>query len=185
MKKIFLVVLMFILVFAIVFFSIPNNVQAGFVSSSQCLAAGTWNTGTQVEVDLTSAPAPEWLHLLTTNGVVIKEPTQLCHELGGGKFHWVGEIRKLVGERWIKLETTTHWFPDEEGVLMACAQAPSAGTYALFAYYNGPQEYFYATETPTPTCGINEEYVGGLCECKQGYSRTNGDICTIIPTKLK
>jgi len=178
LKKISLVVNMFILVFAIVFFSIPKNVQAGSVSPSQCLAAGTWNTGTTIDVDLTAAPAPEWLKLMTTDGVVVKEPTQLCHELGDGKFHWVGEIRKLKGDRWIRLETITHWSPDEEGTMMSCAQAPSAGTYALFAYYNGPQEFFTEVEAPTPTCGINEVYNGESCECKDGYERTNGDTCT-------
>jgi len=174
LKKILLVVFMFVLVFVIVFFSIPKNVQAGSVSPSQCLAAGTWNTGTTIDVGLTAAPAPEWLHLMTTDGVVVDEPTQLCHELGGGKFHWVGEIRKLKGDRWIKLETITHWFPDEEGTMMACAQAPSAGTYALFAYYNGPQEYFYATEAPAPSCGVNEEYNGESCICKEGFKYNNG-----------
>ena len=182
MKKISFVFLMIVFAFVMVFISIPKNVQAGLVSPSQCLAAGAWSTGTPVEVDLTAAPAPEWLHLMTTDGVVVKEPTQLCHELGGGKFHWVGEIRELKGDRWVKLETTSHWSPDEEGVLMVCAQAPSAGTYALFAYYNGPQEYFY--ETPTPTCGVNEEFVGGFCVCKAGYEMKNG-ACAPISTPKK
>lgn len=180
MKKILIVVVMAVLVLAIVFISIPKNVQAGYSATKQVLAAGNWNTGTEVEVDLSTAPAPEWLQLMTTSAVVINEPTKICHELGGGKFHWVGEIRKLKDGKWIKIETLNSWSPDEEGAFMACAQAPSAGTYALFAYYNGPQEYFSNDEpviTETPACGINEEFVGGFCVCKSGYTFKNG-VCS-------
>jgi len=169
LKKILFVVIMAVFVFAIVFISIPKSVQAGYAATKQLIAAGNWNTGTVVDVDLSAAPAPEWLELMTTSAVVVKEPTEICHELGGGKYHWVGEIRKLMGDRWVKLETTGHWSPDEEGVFMVCAQAPSAGTYALFAYYNGPQEYFpvfIPTVTPigSPPCDDGEDISSG-CVC--------------------
>jgi len=177
LKKILFVVLMVVFIFTIVFISIPKSVQAGLVSATQSLAAGTWNTGTVIDVDLTAAPAPEWLKLMTTEAVVVKEPTQLCHELGGGKFHWVGEIRKLMGDRWVKLETTSLWYPDEEGAFMVCAQAPSAGTYALFAYYNGPQEYFPIIIEPTV---IPQ---GTPKPCEVGDSLSTGCIC--YPPKVE
>ncbi|MDP3449894.1 MAG: hypothetical protein Q8R87_04895 [Anaerolineaceae bacterium] len=151
MKKTVIVFAGLGLLIALVFVSISNNVQAGFTVTKQPIAAGEWNTGTAVEVDLTAAPAPEWLQLMTTDAVVVKEPTEICHELGGGKFHWVGEIRQLQEGKWIKLKTNNGWVPDEEGAYMTCAEAPSAGTYALFAYYNGPQEFFTFFEEPTIT----------------------------------
>ncbi|MBA3073047.1 MAG: hypothetical protein FP831_05590 [Anaerolineae bacterium] len=181
MKKTVLVFAGLGLLIALVFVSIPNNVQAGYMVVKQSIAAGEWNTGTAVEVDLITAPAPEWLQLMTTDAVMVEEPTEICHELRGGKYHWVGEIRKLKGDKWIKLETINGWVPDEEGAYVACAKAPSAGTYALFAYYNGPQEFFYATEAPAQDCGINEEFVDGFCVCKSGYTFKNG-ACS--PNKL-
>lgn len=174
MKKLLIVVVMIVSFFVLVFISFPKNVQAGYSATKQVLAAGNWNTGTEVEVDLSKAPAPEWLQLMTTSAVVIKEPARICHELGGGKFHWVGEIRKLKDGKWIKIETENGWSPDEEGTFTSCAQAPSAGTYALFAYYNGPQEVFFATEAPAQECGINEEWVNGSCACVSGYIFQNG-----------
>ncbi len=101
MKKTISVVAGLVLLFALVFVSIPNNVQAGYSVTKQSIAAGEWNTGTMVKVDLTAAPAPEWLQLMTTDAVVLEEPTKICHEFGGGKFHWVGEIRQLKDGRWI------------------------------------------------------------------------------------
>ncbi|MHB8089494.1 MAG: hypothetical protein ACYDH2_14735 [Anaerolineaceae bacterium] len=181
MKKTISVVAGLVLLFALVFVSIPNNVQAGYSVTKQSIAAGEWNTGTMVKVDLTAAPAPEWLQLMTTDAVVLEEPTKICHEFGGGKFHWVGEIRQLKDGRWIKLETTNGWVPDEEGTYLSCAQAPSEGTYALFAYYYCPPDLFCATEAPEQVCGINEELVGGFCVCKSGYTYKDG-VCS--PKKL-
>lgn len=149
MKRVLFVIIMLVLVCVIVFISIPQTVQAGNTVSTHSIAAGDWNTGTAIEVDLSAAPSPEWLQLMTVNGVVVNEPTEICHELGGGKFHWIGEIRKLTDGRWTKLQTTTKWVPDEEGLLMACAQAPIEGTYALFGFYNGPQESFPILPVPT------------------------------------
>ncbi len=171
MKKTISVVAALVLFFTLVFVSIPNNVQAGYTVTKQPIAAGEWNTGTIVDVDLTTAAAPEWLQLMTTDAVVVKEPTEICHELGGGKYHWVGEIRKLKGDKWIKLETNNGWVPDEEGAYVACAQAPSAGTYALFAYYNGPQEFFPPTIVPTtvPTSGPPA--------CADGENISSGCVC--------
>jgi hypothetical protein len=180
LKKTSIVVIVLLFVFAIVLASIPKNVQAGFTAVKQPIAAGNWNTGTAIEVDLSAAPAPDWLQLMTTEAVVVKGPTQICHELGGGKFHWVGEIRQLKGNKWVKLETINDWATDEEGAYMSCAQAPSAGTYALFAYYNGPQEYFFAA----PDCGVNEVYNGTSCVCAEGYEYKNSACSPIKKPKL-
>lgn len=178
MKKISILFVLLGLVFAIVLIGNPKNVQAGYSASKQSIAAGNWNIGTETEVDLNTAPAPEWLQLMTTSAVVVNQPTKICHVLGGGSYHWIGEIRKLKDGKWIKLETTNGWSPDEEGTFVSCTQAPSAGTYALFAYYNGPQEVFIETEAPTLitplTCGVHEVVVNGFCDCEAGFERKNG-----------
>lgn len=184
MKKTISIVAALVFFFTLVFVSIPNNVQAGYTVTKQPIAAGEWNTGTIVDVDLTKAAAPEWLQLMTTNAVVVKEPTEICHELRGGKYHWVGEIRKLKGDKWIKLETINGWVPDEEGAYVACAKAPSAGTYALFAYYNGPQEFFAVYEPPvvpteppiTPNYCTTSVIIDG-CTCPPGTTPNKG-ICS-------
>lgn len=183
MKKTVIVFAGLGLLIALVFVSIPNNVQAGFTVTKQPIAAGEWNTGTAVEVDLTAAPAPEWLQLMTTDTVMVKEATEICRELRGGKYHWVGEIRKLKGDKWIKLETNNGWVPDEEGAFMSCAQEPSVGTYALFAYYNGRQEFFTEVEDPivTPTsntCAILEDVSSGCICAPRKVSKTN--LCLLL-----
>lgn len=67
---------------------------------------------------------------LVTNG-----PVKVCYDFRGGQFGWNGQIRMLVGGEWVSLATTQVWTPDKEGKMMACAEAPAAGTFALFAYW--------------------------------------------------
>jgi len=111
---------------------IPTQVIPG-------IAAGQWNTTTEVDVDLTANPAPSWLQLMS-RGVTITSAKKICHPFRGGQFSWVGEIRQLVDGQWLKLETTTGKLDGPEGMYSACANAPAAGTYALFGYYTGPNE---------------------------------------------
>jgi len=72
---------------------------------------------------------------LMGDGVVITAPAKICHPFRGGQFGWQGQIRMLSGSNWVPLATTVMWTPTIEGNLIACANAPSAGTYALFAYW--------------------------------------------------
>ena len=111
-------------------------VSAGSPAANrQSVAGGSWDTGTEVIIDLAKTPAPfDWFQLLA-NGVKITEPGKICHPFSGGQFGWKAEIRQLVAGNWVKVPTTLGWVPSEEGAYTACAQAPSAGTYALFGYY--------------------------------------------------
>ncbi len=103
------------------------------------LDEGNWNIGTEFTLDLTSNPAPTWLQLLS-RGDVITSPARICHPFRGGQFKWVGEIRQLLDGQWVKIETETGYLNGSEGQFVACANAPVAGTYALFGYYTGPSE---------------------------------------------
>jgi hypothetical protein len=136
MKKIVNVLFVVVLVLSLTLVSAPKNVTAKPIEEPS-IAEGDWNTGTQVSVDLVGNPAPVWLQLLT-KGVKIDAPTKICHAFRGGQFGWTGEIRKLGDGRGVLIPTVNDWVPTGEGKFMACAQATSAGTYALFGYYGHP-----------------------------------------------
>jgi hypothetical protein len=82
-----------------------------------------------------AAPADQQL---ASPGLTLSGASKICFPFSGGQFGWVGQIRMNVDGEWVSLPTTTSWLPDEEGSLWACAQAPSAGTFALFAYWQHP-----------------------------------------------
>jgi hypothetical protein len=96
--------------------------------------SGDGVTGEEIPMyTITTVPA-EW-YRVKANGIEVDGPTTICHPFKAGRFGWVGEIHQLVEGVWIKLPTTVGWVPNEEGRYMACAQAPTAGIYALFGYY--------------------------------------------------
>ncbi|KAF0146887.1 MAG: Uncharacterized protein FD187_3177, partial [bacterium] len=95
--------------------------------------------GAEVAIDLEAAPAPAWLQLLA-KGLKIEAPARICHPFRGGQFGWTADIRRLVNGKWVKLATSADWVPSREGKFTACAQAPAAGTYALFGYYKTPEK---------------------------------------------
>jgi hypothetical protein len=142
---------------SIAFILISLIVMGGYkqASAKNNVADGSWNTGTVVSIDLEKNPSPDKGLQLFTEGVSVKQPTELCHPFRGGQFHWVPEIRQLVKGKWVKLATTSKWQTSEEGIYVACAAAPSAGTYALFAYYNGPAEHFESVDT-TQSCSLDK-----------------------------
>lgn len=132
-------VLSVILVFCFLFFTHSLSPASG-ISSVSILAPGSWSTGTELTIDLEKYPAPYDYFQQMGQGVKITEPGEICHPFIGGQFNWVGNIRRLVDNKWVKVATTQGWLNGVESPYVVCAQAPYAGTYALFAYYNGPKE---------------------------------------------
>mgnify|MGYP000930068554 FL=1 len=115
-------------------------------------ASGSWTAGTEVTIDLEKTPAPnEWVQLFGS-AVQVTEPTEICHPFRGGQFGWTPEIRRLKNGKWMQLDTTMRRLPNNEGPLYACTNAPAAGTYALFGYYNGPLEI---PGTQASTCSLS------------------------------
>jgi hypothetical protein len=104
------------------------------------LGTGTWSTGTESTIDLEKYPAPYNWYQLVEKGVKVSKAGEICHPFRGGQFKWVGDIRQLVDGKWKKINTTQGWLKGPESTYQICAQAPAAGTYALFAYYTGPNE---------------------------------------------
>ena len=142
MKNMFRFLIALILVVGLIAASAPSIVQANSVSSkTTALAAGDWSSGTPVDVNFTDNPAPNWMQLLTSP-VEVNEAGQICHDFRGGQFGWVGEIRQLVDGEWVKVPVTVGWVPNTEGAFMICADVSSAGTYALFGFYNPPLSYY-------------------------------------------
>ena len=132
------------IVFAIMFlfglFSV-NSIESVQAKSSPAggkkpgLAEGAWTGGTNKDISSFTATAPEWLQLMTTVGVEVTTPGQICHPFRGGQFGWVAEIRQLMPDgSWKKIDTEGAWLPTEEGTFTACAVAAESGKYALFGH---------------------------------------------------
>ena len=136
----FLIVLLFVI--GMIAVSTPSIAKAnGSPTTTTTLASGDWSTGSPADVNFTDNPAPNWMQLLTSP-VVVNEASQICHDFRGGQFGWVGEIRQLVDGEWVKVPVTIGWVPNTEGAFMICADVSSAGTYALFGFYNPPLSYY-------------------------------------------
>lgn len=92
-----------------------------------------------VSVEAAAQNAPKWLQLFS-GGINISAPTKICYTFRHGRFHWVPKFLQLKEGKWITLATTSEYLYGEEGNLFACTQTREGGTFALFAYYNGPAE---------------------------------------------
>ena len=161
--------IVFALVLTLVIAAVPAKVAAKQIIRPE-IAPGSWTwtantSGSEVQPETLTAPAPTW-RLLITNGLVLSGPATLCHEFSGNQIGWMGDIYRLDGDSWTKLVTTVDWVPTTEGKLMACAQAPAAGTYTLFAYWEKPEGWqpscrlvFKASFT---TCNLGKDY---YCYC--------------------
>ncbi len=154
MKRVILVALAFLLLLGLFQLGLPKPVMAGIVTKTKIagLALDVWHGGENTTVDFTKNPAPSWLQLLT-DPVKVTTPGEICHDFRGGQFYWKGEIRQLKDSKWVKIPSTAGWVPTTEGIYMICADAPSAGTYALFGYFDPPPGvvlYETTEEPPVP-----------------------------------
>ncbi len=156
------IVLAILFVLGLVLMSAPHQAQAKENEISPLIAGGSWTAGQAVDVTTLAAKAPTWLQLLT-NGVRVTEAGKICHPFRGGQFGWIGEIRQYKSGEWFKLKTTNDWVNGTEGQFMSCAEAPAAGTYALFGYWIRPAGYVVADGAPGFDCNTiewGEIYVG-------------------------
>lgn len=93
--------------------------------------------GVEIPMDTITTKPREWYQLKST-GLKINGASGICYPFDEGRHGWTGEIFQLVEGTWVKRPTTVGWVPTEEGRYLACAQAPAAGEYALFAYFSKP-----------------------------------------------
>lgn len=136
---------MILLLLGVLLLALPTTISAKKIDPpTPGLADGDWQwdnpdvIGETSPIDLVSAPKPEWLDVMSWDAITISGPATLCHPFRGGQFGWVGDIHVFTGKSWEPISTTMEWVPDLEGTYMACAKAPSAGTYALFGGYVKP-----------------------------------------------
>jgi hypothetical protein len=92
-----------------------------------------WTRGTVVQLDLVNNPGPEWLDLYS-NGIKVTSGGEICHPFPAGVKNMVAEIRQLKDGVWTRITTSFKYIPPVDGLYMACAKAPEAGTYALFGF---------------------------------------------------
>ena len=140
MKKYFVSLLLFALIAA--FIAVPRNISAkGPMPPAPKPQVEIWEwyaegvTGEVIPMHTITTKPREW-YQLKADALKVDGATQICHGFDDGRYGWTGEIFRLVGDAWVKLATTVGWVPNEEGHYMACAQAPAAGTYALFGYFD-------------------------------------------------
>jgi hypothetical protein len=129
-----------------------------------------WTSGNEVSIDLEKNPAPfAWLQLIGS-GVQVSAPGTICSEFRKGQFGWIAEVYQLTSGYWVEVPTTQGWLNGGGAKYMVCATAPSAGTYALFAYYKPPAEKKIVEGGPSmPICEdfrvkgyvLNEDVEGG------------------------
>ena len=151
-------------------------------------ANGGWNTGTEKIIDIVANPVPKDYQLFGS-GVEISSPAKICHEFQRGRYHWVAQIHRLVNGKWVKVPTTQGFESNAEGTYTACAQTDVVGTYALFAYYNGPTE---GASTPplSPVCnpspftifGYTVYYVGEGYDYEYSFDFVGLDSGTLPQT---
>jgi len=155
MKKYAYSLIVFVLALSTLFFVNPNRVKADAVTPTVTampnlpdlgFAQGMWKSGTAVDSDI--LPPSDWLQLLGTP-VTVLEKGNLCLPFREAQFDWVGSIYQQSESGWVRLKTAVGWMTDSEGSIMACTIAPSAGTYALFAFYTGTGDVVAA---PLPEC---------------------------------
>ncbi len=154
MKRVLLILLAMLFLFGLFALNLPQPVKAEPAPTPTPirvtgLALNEWQGGEKITVDFVKNPAPSWLQLLT-DPVKVTKPGEICHDFRGGQFYWKGEIRQLKDGKWVKIPSTAGWVPTTEGTYMICADAPSAGTYALFGYFDPPPGTILDAPAPTP-----------------------------------
>jgi len=146
-----------VMALALVIVSVPGQAFALTKEPSTGVASGPWEwtpsvAGYEIPMNTISITKSEWGTLLT-NGLYLTSPAKICHPFEGNQYGWSGDIYMLSGESWNMLITSVDWVPTIEGKIMACAQAPSAGTYALFGYWTKLADW--QSIEVSPTCKIS------------------------------
>jgi hypothetical protein len=121
------------------------------------LAGGTWHYSKEVTGDeiILKYANVKWLQLIT-HGIKIDQPTYLCHDFKGATLGWEGEIRRLSRGKWIAVESILIP-PVGDEMFQVCVNAPVAGTYALFGYYNASGEASQTSEVFATISGNSTE----------------------------
>jgi len=162
MRKSSSVISVIVMLLTIAFIAVPKPAEA-FVPMPEpkvweVFAEGV--TGEVIPMYTITATPRDWYQLKSV-GIKLDGASQICHPFDEGRFGWTGEIFQLVEGAWVKLATTVGWVPNEEGKYKACAQAPAAGTYALFAYFDKAKAPVVECEYDTSGWSLSLDDSGG------------------------
>jgi hypothetical protein len=143
MKKFVFGVIVVALLFSLLFTQPASPVSATGTGEGNWVLpdAASGTTYTTVDIGKDAETAPSWVRLFS-DGITISSPTKICYSFRRGAFHWVPKFMQLKKGNWVSITSKIEYLNGNESGASACAQPIEAGTYALFAYYNGPQEYF-------------------------------------------
>lgn len=162
MKKSSSVISVIIMLLTVAFIAFPKP-AAAFVPAAEPKVWEVFAGGVEGEVvpmyKITTTPR-EW-YQLKSDGIKVDGATKICHPFDEGRFGWTGAIFQLVEGAWVKLATTVGWVPTEEGNFLACAQAPAAGTYALFAYFDKAKAPVVECKYDTSAWTLMMDFGGG------------------------
>jgi hypothetical protein len=119
-------------------FSVPPVTAAVIAPVAAPVINWIWNksivSGEEIPMWKLAAGPHSWEQLMS-KGLKINAAVTICWPFREGQFGWTGRIYQLAGETWTPLATTIAWTPNGEGRIQACSKAPSAGTYALFGFW--------------------------------------------------
>ena len=139
MRKLSLFFNVIIIIFTVAFIAVPAPAAAFVPVPVAQPKVWEWYTegvtGETLPMYTITTTPREW-YQLKSDGLKVDGATRICHPFDEGRFGWTGQIFQLVEGAWVKLATTVGWVPTIEGRYLACAQAPAAGTYALFASFD-------------------------------------------------
>ncbi len=141
MKKIIFGLMALTLLFSLLFIQTPQPVSATGIGDGSWVLPGAafGTTYTTVDVEKAAETAPSWVRLFS-EGIKISVPTKICYSFRRAAYHWVPKIMQLKKGSWVNITSKIEYLNGDEGGAFACAKPNEAGTFALFAYYNGPRE---------------------------------------------
>ena len=158
MRKSSSVISVIIMLLTVVFIAVPKPAAAFVPVPVVEPKVWEWHadgvTGEIIPMYTITTTPREW-YQLKSDGIKVDGATHICHPFDEGRFGWTGEIFQLVEGAWVKLATTVGWVPTVEGKFKACAQAPAAGNYALFAYFDKAKAPVVVCEYDTSAWSVN------------------------------
>ncbi len=169
MKKLLYFLLVIALLVVLVSGQAPHKVFATGIGEGSWFFPGASDSlkYSTINVEEDAVKAPTWVRLFS-EGIKIDSPTKICYPFRYGQFHWVAKIMQVHDGRWVSIKTTTEYLFGNEAPLYACSEPITAGTFALFGYYNGPAEVQISVSSCTGALSVNnwtvdsEPYFTGL-----------------------
>jgi hypothetical protein len=160
MKKVFGITITLVIVIGFFMLNMPKlDTVSADIGVGSWVIPGSTETVVNVNVDDEIKSAPAWLQQVS-EAIKIDKASKICYTFPQGRYGWAPQIRQYKDGKWLKIATTSEYPFSEEAPRYACANAPAAGTYILFAYYHGISEVTPETEPAFDCSTIVWSYKG-------------------------